>query len=75
MDYKENYLKEKIGRLKAEAELVVIRHGKLLEEYEKTKLALDTYIIEKKQEEAKKEEEKSTGKKRTYKRRKKDEQF
>lgn len=73
MDYKENYLKERLGRLKAEAELTVIRHERILKDYDKTKLDLDNYLIEKHQTEAVAKEKEEKYKKRTSKRRKKDE--
>jgi len=46
MDYREEYLKEKLTRLKMESELLVARHEKLLNQHAATKIELEKYINE-----------------------------
>jgi hypothetical protein len=47
MDYRETYLKEKLIRIKFEAELLVVKHEKLMAEHERTKVELTNYLNEK----------------------------
>jgi len=63
MDYKEKYIKEKLISLKVQAELLVMRHEKLLNEYENVKKELILYN-EKKEEKTKKTTQKKTTKKK-----------
>jgi len=58
-DFKEKFLREKLMRLKSEAELLVLRHDKTLKDYEKTEKELENY----KEEKSKLENSKTTTKK------------
>lgn len=68
-DFKEKFLREKLMRLKAEAELLVLRHDKTLKDYEKTEKELESYKKEKQEAEKSKTTTKksSSSKRRTKK--------
>lgn len=43
-DYHEMFLKEKLSRLRAESEFLILRHEKAMKEHEKTEAELKSYV-------------------------------